>query len=407
MNIMLLQGPLGPFFHTLAHVLTHAGHSVWQVCFNAGDELALGAAHPLRFHGEMSAWGGTLRHWLQQQRIDAVICYGDCRAYHRIAGEICRQRAIAFWALEEGYLRPDYITLEQGGVNAFSPLYPSRDKLANTRWSAPFAAPLRTGNTFALRAQSGCAYYLRKALGVRRYPHYQSHRPWSIGQEAFGWVRGYLRKLAYQLPDQQLLEALTRYRGALFLAPLQVSEDFQLRTHSNLAGMEEFISRVLRSFARHARDGDRLLFKHHPMDRGHVTYRPLIERLAWELGLSDRVYYGIELPLPALYPLLKGVVTVNSTVGLSALLHKVPTYCLGRALYDIEGLTSQGTLAQFWREPSPVCPKRFERLRLSLLHLTQLNGSFYQHLEATADAVAARITGEAAASALPQPVEVA
>lgn len=37
MKILLLQGPLGPFFQTLSRQLTTAGHRVTKVHFNGGD----------------------------------------------------------------------------------------------------------------------------------------------------------------------------------------------------------------------------------------------------------------------------------------------------------------------------------------------------------------------------------
>lgn len=124
---------------------------------------------------------------------------------------------------------------------------------------------------------------------------------------------------------------------------------------------------------------------------GYVSYQSQINRLVTLLGLEGRVFYGYELPLPTLYPLLKGVITINSTVGLSALLHQVPTFCMGRALYDLPGLTTRGTLAKFWHKQSPVCSETFERMRQSLLHLTQLNASFYRHLDMGAMAVVEKI----------------
>ncbi|MNF63437.1 Capsule polysaccharide biosynthesis protein [compost metagenome] len=191
--------------------------------------------------------------------------------------------------------------------------------------------------------------------------------------------------------DRSLLKALPRYKGKIFFVPLQVTEDFQIREHSDLGGVEEMVAQVMNSFAQHARGEDVLLFKHHPMDRGYVSYQSQLSRLITLLGLEGRVFYGYELPLPTLYPLLKGVITINSTVGLSALLHDVPTYCMGRALYDLQGLTTRGTLEQFWHKQNPVCRKAFERMRQSLLHLTQLNASFYRHLDISAMAVVQKI----------------
>jgi capsular polysaccharide export protein len=390
---LLLQGPLGPFFQALSKELADLGHSVCKVNFNAGDAAWLCTGDNVVFSDEPESWDTFLRRLVKKRNIEAVVCYGDCRFYHRVAASLCKQLEIAFWALEEGYLRPDFITMEHGGVNAFSPLYAQRDELVEHDWPVPYQAQLVVGRTFARRAGYAIRYHLRKLLQHRHYPDYVSHRPWNAWQEARGWVMGGVTKWQHQRPDRQLMRDLEQHRGKIFFVPLQVTEDFQIREHSDLSGIEEMVTQVISSFAHHAQADDILLFKHHPMDRGYVSYRAQIDSLSQMFNLRGRVFYGYELPLPALYPLLKGVVTINSTVGLSALLHRVPTFCIGRALYDIDGLTSQLTLAHFWRHQSPVCPKRFERLRQSLLHLTQLNASFYHHLEHSTRLVARRISG--------------
>lgn len=391
MKILLLQGPLGPFFQTLSQTLSEAGHEVYKIHFNGGDECWPCAGHNERFTGKPETWNTFFRRFIKRHGIDSLICYGDCRYYHLQAIRICKLKKIAVWAMEEGYLRPDYVTLEQGGVNAFSPLYAKRDQLAEMTWPAPYKAPLQVGKTFARRAWFASRYHISKNLLRWRYPHFVNHRPWSLYQEARGWVAGGLVKWWYRWSDRSLLKALPQHKGHIFFVPLQVTEDFQIREHSDLSGVEEMVAQVMNSFAEHARSEDVLLFKHHPMDRGYVSYQSQINRLVTLLGLEGRVFYGYELPLPTLYPLLKGVITINSTVGLSALLHDVPTFCMGRALYDLAGLTTRGTLAKFWHKQSPVCSETFERMRQSLLHLTQLNASFYRHLELSAMAVVQKI----------------
>ncbi|MCX7131396.1 capsular biosynthesis protein [Aeromonas sp.] len=391
MKILLLQGPLGPFFQTLSQTLSEAGHEVYKIHFNGGDECWSCAGHNERFTGKPETWNTFFRRFIKRHGIDSLICYGDCRYYHQQAIRICKLKKIDVWAMEEGYLRPDYVTLEQGGVNAFSPLYAKRDQLAEMAWPAPYEAPLQVGKTFARRAWYASRYHINKTLFRWRYPHFVNHRPWSLYQEARGWVAGGLVKWWYRWSDRSLLKALPQHKGHIFFVPLQVTEDFQIREHSDLSGVEEMVAQVMNSFAEHARSEDVLLFKHHPMDRGYVSYQSQINRLVTLLGLEGRVFYGYELPLPTLYPLLKGVITINSTVGLSALLHDVPTFCMGRALYDLAGLTTRGTLAKFWHKQSPVCSETFERMRQSLLHLTQLNASFYRHLELSTMAVVQKI----------------
>ena len=387
MKILLLQGPLGPFFRTLRRQLTEAGHQVVKIHFNGGDACWPCVGENLHFRGKPESWNAFFRRVLKHHAIDSVICYGDCRYYHLVAGRICKLKKLPFWAMEEGYLRPDYITLEQGGVNAFSPWYEQRDQLPRLEWSVPYDTPLKVGKTFAVRAWNASRYHINKAMLRWRYPHFVNHRPWNLVQEALGWVASGVVKYTNMGADRSLLRALPQHKGHIFFVPLQVTEDFQIREHSDLSGVEEMVAQVINSFAQHAKPEDVLLFKHHPMDRGYVSYRAQINRLCAVLGLEGRVFYGYELPLPTLYPLLKGVITINSTVGLSALLHNVPTFCMGRALYDIAGLTTKGSLASFWRKQSPVCAETFKRVRHSLLHLSQLNASFYRHLNISAQAV--------------------
>ncbi|MCF1431992.1 MAG: capsular biosynthesis protein [Shewanella sp.] len=320
-----------------------------------------------------------------------MLVYGDCRSYHALAAKVCKRLNIAFWALEEGYLRPDFVTMEQGGVNANSPHYPVRANLANYKAHTPGSYRVIVGKTFSARAWYASRYHINKFQGRIRYPHFVDHRPWGLVKEALSWVKGGLIKLSYKHRDKALLTHLKAHSGSVFLLPLQVSEDFQIRNHSNYRDVASVINEVVTSFARHSDPQDRLLIKHHPMDRGFIDYHQQISRLAADLNIQDRVHYGYELPLPKVYPLLKGVVTVNSTVGFSALLHQVPVKCLGKALYDIRGLTSGVPLSRFWHEQAKVDMQVFDNVRMAFLYETQLNGCFYKDMELTAQKVSQKI----------------
>ena len=75
----------------------------------------------------------------------------------------------------------------------------------------------------------------------------------------------------------------------------------------------------------------------------------------------------------------KAVVTINSTAGLSALVHNKPLKVMGRALYDIKGLTYQGHLHQFWNADFTPDMKLFKKFREYLLENTQVNAVYYYH----------------------------
>lgn len=67
-------------------------------------------------------WPAFLSEVIDVHAIDAVMLFGDCRAYHRIAHEIAKERRLEVGVFEEGYIRPDCITLERDGVNGNSTL---------------------------------------------------------------------------------------------------------------------------------------------------------------------------------------------------------------------------------------------------------------------------------------------
>jgi capsular polysaccharide export protein len=73
---------------------------------------------------------------------------------------------------------------------------------------------------------------------------------------------------------------------------------------------------------------------------------------------------------------------INSTAGMAALHHGVPTIACGSAIYDLPGLTYQGSLDDFWAAApgSAPDPFHFRRFRRYVIERTQLNGSFYKPL---------------------------
>ena len=164
-----------------------------------------------------------------------------------------------------------------------------------------------------------------------------------------------------------------------FLVPLQVHLDSQLR-HSPYATINHFIREVVTSFAEHAPKDHALVFKLHPMDRPYSDYATDIEALRLEHGLGDRLLYVDVINLPAALRGARGTVVINSTVGLSSLTHGTPVKCLGRAVYDIPGLTHQGSLAEFFQAPAAVDRELYQRFRQWLLEQNQLNGSVWSRL---------------------------
>lgn len=376
-HALLLQGPAGPFMRRFAEDLRDAGARVTKVNFHAGDAIFYRGPDAIDFRGRPEEWPEFARRLMTERGIDAIFLFGDCRAHHRAAIEVARSLSIAVWVFEEGYLRPDWITLERDGVNGNSRL--PRDPQAYLSARLPDPPPATpVGDAFRPMSWYSTLSALAFTHLNQGFPHYRHHRNLNAWFHTFAWVRGGLRKQWHLRREAPLL---ARFEGELsgryFLCALQVHCDFQL-VHSPYGDVTEFIDQVVAAFAAHADPRDSLVIKHHPMDRPFREYGARVRKLAREHGVEGRVFYVHDLHLPTLLRHARGCITINSTTALQSLHHGTPVKALGTAIYDLPGLTHQGTLADFLRDPGTFDRELYEAFRRWLLWENQANGSFYK-----------------------------
>ncbi|PWY55461.1 capsular biosynthesis protein [Legionella qingyii] len=377
-NILLLQGPVGPFFAHLAASLKAQGARVYKINFNAGDcfFFLFGA---VTYRQSIEEWPLWLEDFLQRFDIDIIFQYGDCRPIHRIATEIAARHGIEVAVFEEGYIRPNFVTLEYMGVNANSHaithFHPTEEQYQEFQYQEQ-----QIGRAYWQMVWYGFCYFTVGGIGKFLFKNNVHHRPLTI-LEAGVWLRSAWRKYWYKWREadieQQLLGVL---RKRYFLVPLQVFSDYQVTAHSGFKEVEQFIELIIDSFAQGSMNDTFLVFKHHPMDRGYVNYTDVIRRLAIKAQIKERVMYIHDQHLPSLLENALGVVVINSSVGISALHHNVPTFVCGDCFYNIPGLTYQGTLDDFWISASHTAVDRdlYKKFLNFIITKTQLNGSFYK-----------------------------
>lgn len=384
-SILMLQGPVGPFFKNLSDDLVRHGATVQKVNFNGGDRHFYPGG--IDYRGTLDTWPDFLKTLFEQHTYDFVFLFGDCRKYHRaVHSAVSGYPEVTIGVFEEGYVRPDYITFEAFGVNGFSRIPKERSfymSLSEAEVSIKPTIPV--GNTFWYAAWAAIVYYGFGALYGWRFPHYKHHRPFNIW-EAFYWLRSFWRKGTYRRAERHVEPfLLNEAKKSYFLVPLQIATDAQIVEHSTYEGIKPFIDEVIRSFADHAPEGTLLVIKHHPLDRGYRNYKRHIDAVAKPLGVASRVYYIHDQHLPALLEQSLGVVVINSTVGLSAIYHNAPVKVCGTAVYDFEGLTFQGSLDAFWSaaEHCRVDEELYRRFIGYVVNEKEINGNFYKALEAS------------------------
>lgn len=389
-NILFLQGPLGNFFKLLSsYIDSETSSNAYHITFNGGDAWFSDKRYSHAYSGKPTDWQAYLNNFIEKNSITDIVVFGDCRFYHRIAKSVAEDMNLTFWVFEEGYLRPSFITLEEGGVNGNSSLLGLDFSVLEEKHLEEISSKTsRLRSPFWDMSINAIQYYFFKQLYTKNFPHYIHHRPWYAIEEFSHWIKAGFRKLKYKGQERGIVKQLTTTLSKkYFLVPLQVSVDSQILYHSPYGSVEEFISVVIKSFSQKASKEDYLVFKHHPMDRGFNNYARYIKKLCYAYDLTGRVLYCHDAHLPTLIKEAKGLVTINSTVGISSLHHSTPTKVLGRAVYDLDGVTSQKPLDDFWKTCCKPCEVTFKKFNQFLKSENQIPGSFYQQPELVLQAV--------------------
>lgn len=378
-NFLFLQGPAGSFFRLLATHLAGQGQAVHRINFNGGDKLDWRGGG-LDFRARPAKWTSFVTEAFVRLGITDLVLFGDCRPLHRAAIQVAQANQIDVHVFEEGYIRPDWMTLERDGVNAHSRLPRNAEFYVETAANLPPATTADQhmfASSFNRRAREDVRYTLGTLAMLPRFPHFRTHRPWNIWVEYAGWLSMFARRRRARARSQAAHERLRACASPYFVLPLQLDCDYQIRQHSTFGGLQKVLDRVLDSFAAHADATALLVIKAHPLDNGLVDWRRRTEAAVARRGLDDRVVF-LELgDVAELMHNALGVVTVNSTSGTMALARGVPVVVLGQAIYDIPNVTFAGSLDEFWTAPAPPDPAVFDALRRVLIDRCLVRGGLY------------------------------
>ncbi|MCV6593673.1 MAG: capsular biosynthesis protein [Silicimonas sp.] len=376
-HLLLLQGHPSSFWGQLADAARAQGAQVSKVHFCLADKVYWGGRSAISYRGGLADWPDWLKEHVKAEGITDILYYADRFPYHVKAREVADALGVSCWATEFGYLRPDWITFEPGGLGAFSSFDRHPDRITETALGRDLPdMNERFSHGFAAEAFHEVCFGLLTVLGRPLYPRFRSDRVFWPVFDYLSW----LPKLATGPRDERAarrLQARLAAQGqSYFLLPMQIESDYQIRDNSPYNALEEFLNEVLGSFARHAPADDRLVIKLHPLDSGMENWARRLRRLARRHDLNGRIDVARGGHLGEFIRGSKGVVLVNSTVGLHALRQQVPVHPCGHAIYDVAGLTDQGPLDGFWTAPSPVDADLLDSFLRALTKI-QIKGSFF------------------------------
>lgn len=381
-SLLILQGPASPFLKSLASVAVLRGLAVHKINFCLGDAIYWWPRKADWFKGADREWPEFLERTCREKGITDMLMLGDGRPKHAAAIAVAQRLGIHVHIFEHGYLRPDWLTIEPDGMSGRSrfPRDPEAVRaIAARRPPADLRGLFRS--SFLTYALLDLTYHVPNVLlGWLLHPNYRTHGPVHPVVEYAGWIGKGLtagrRKREAMAVEGRYLPALGEAAPRFFLFPLQLPGDYQIRVHAPLGDLYALVDAVIRSFARHAPGEMRLLLKTHPIDNGLSGWKRRIARIAEAQGVADRVDLIDGGDLDRLIAGSEGIVTVNSTVGLTALNAGKPVICLGASIYDMPAVTHQGSLASFWSQPQAPEGDMPEALTRALIATIQVRGGF-------------------------------
>ena len=376
-RVLLLQGPPTRFFDVLRGTFTDAGVPCERLFVHAGEALRA-RLRGRSYRGRLSEFDGYLDDLIAREGVTDLIYFADRLPYHRVAARVAERRGATPYALENGYLRPDWLTLEPAGMGAFSRFPTDRAAIERIAEGAPaIRDEVEYRHAFALEAYCDVTYNLASTVGWPVFPHYDRDRPNHPIREYLSWLPQLVRRQVARARAPGQLARIIGEGQPFFLFPMQLQEDYQIRHNSPYSKLSEAVHEIFSTFARSAPSNTSLLVKIHPLDNGLENWQRVLKRAKRDYGLTGRIRMLSAGSLPDMLDHCEGVVLVNSTVGLTTLRRGKPLKALGVAVYDIPGLTDSHSLDDFWRDPVPPDPSFVDAFVRALARATQLKGSFY------------------------------
>lgn len=393
-SFLFLQGPISPFFSWIANDLERGGHAIHSIVLSIGDRLFWRRRSGVGYRGKLENWGRFVEDFIDQNKITDLILLGEQRDYHRIAIDIAKKRNCRIIVTDFGYLRPDWITLELDGMSAAShfPRLPEEIR-ALAGDTPPLDIKKIYIDNFWQMVRWDMLYHLSNYFLWWLYPHYRSHKFENPVLVYLGTGWRLLTASFKAKRVNRLIADIIREKTPYFVFPLQMAHDFQLRVYSHFSSQKEAIEQVICSFANHAHNHARLLIKIHPWDNGLINWESCIRQSSANHGVFERVDYIDGGSLDEMVQPASGMVTINSTSGLTALRHDCPVMVLGEAIYDVDGLTFQGDLDAFWKNATPPDPELLDDYLRAMASTILIRGVFYARpgLDAAVKAAVSRI----------------
>ncbi|RYD23730.1 MAG: hypothetical protein EOP88_03095 [Verrucomicrobiaceae bacterium] len=379
-KVLIVQGDWEAGMSLLALDLKDAGHEVGKVFFCAPDLIyKVKGITTHMFRKPLAEFDAWLRELVRTEGYDTFFLYNHYRPYNQVAWNMAEELDMGCYVFELGLIRPNCVTVFSRKTIPLTTLAKEWEKiLAGGPQPKPVETPpeLCQVSTPA-KLVSFCTNFFLSRITSPLFPNFVDQREMKLGSHFKHGVIHLWRFIERSRDCEYDPLFAGEMSGNFYAVPLQVHSDTQITKCSDFKSIEQFIKLVVNSFEKYAPADTTLVFKVHPMDRGYKDYMDLIAGLDHRLG-GGRILYVDRVHLPTLLSHSRGVVNINSSVGISGLVHHVPVLTLGTAVYDLEDLSFRGGLDAFWTQAHKPKGGRVKDFINLLLQTSQGRGTLSQ-----------------------------
>ena len=379
-KVLIVQGDWEAGMSRLALDLKEAGHQVGKVFFCAPDLIyKFRGIRTHLFRQPLEDFESWLRDLIHREGYDTFYLYNHYRPYNQVAWKMAAELDLGCYVFELGLIRPNCVTVFSRKALPLPTLAKAWGKLiAGGNPPRPVETPKELCQVSTpAKLLAFCSYFFLSRVTSPLFPNFVDQREMKLWSHFKHGVIHLWRFIERGRDSEYDPLFAGEMAGTYYAVPLQVHSDTQITMCSDFKSIEQFIKKVVSSFERFAPADTKLVFKVHPMDRGYKDYMDLISGLDHRLG-GGRILYVDRVHLPTLLSHSRGVININSSVGISGLVHHVPVITLGTAVYDLPELTYQNGLDAFWTLAKKPRGQRVSQFISLLLQTSQGRGTLSQ-----------------------------
>lgn len=274
-----------------------------------------------------------------EEGVNKIVIWNNTFLFERIAYFFAKKNNIDLIVLEQGLFRPFTLTMDKSGVNYENSIPRNREFYENIIYDKNLLDNyLNVPKEFSLNDFSNkndkeiylkIKSFLIENIFAKTLNFYEDCS--LINEGVLNKIkRKFNKKISYE--ENFSFSDKDEY----IFVPFQVHDDSQIILNSpNIHNMEQLVE-ILENTLGKIKSNIKFIIKEHPADKERVNYSRLYDKYR----NNNRIIFINNISTEYLISKCSCIITVNSTVGIEALIQNKKVITLGNAFYNIDGIVN-------------------------------------------------------------------